>query len=116
MDMTRIAMPSSKLIRKTVGVGLVTGGLMLGLPAAMASAGPLSDVVNGVNDGVQNVVNGNNANLQDATNYYNSGLQGSTAYNNTGVQANVGAANSAAQSTVSKVNGLVKFAVQGLLR
>ena len=117
--MTKNWISSGKLATKAVGVGLIAGGLMVGLPAAMASAGPLdtavSNAVKGANSGVQNVVNGHNTALQGATAYYNKGLQDSTAYNNTGLQANVASANSATQSVVSAANGTVVFAVQGLL-
>lgn len=120
-------MITTKTAAKAVGVGLVTGGLMFGLPAAMASADPLGDavsnVVNGTNGAVQNVVNQNNSGLQGVTAINNTGLQAVTGINNTGLQAGVASLNQGVQSgglatshLINNTNNFVQFAVFGLLR
>lgn len=127
--MIKQRMPSSKVAAKTVVAGVFAGGLLLGAPAGLAFAdgGPLDSVVsaavNGTNGAVQNVVTQNNAGLQGITAINNGGLQAVTGINNTGLQAGVASLNSAAQaavpattSAVTSANGLVRFAVQGLLR
>lgn len=120
-------MITTRTAAKAVGVGLVAGGLMVGLPAAMASADPLGDAlssaVDGANGAVQNVVNQNNSGLQGITAINNEGLQAVTAINNTGLQSGVASLNQGVQAgglatshLINNTNNFVQFAVFGLLR
>lgn len=114
---------SNRRIAKAVGVGLFAGGLLLGAPAALASADTLSDAVSSVNDAVQGVVETNNDGLQGVTAINNDGLQSNTTLNNAGLnngvdslQAAAAAGNTTTQTTVTKLNTFVKFSVFGLLK
>jgi hypothetical protein len=127
---------SKRTAAKAAGIGLMAGGLLLGAPAGMAFAqdteasdttnqvsGFLGFAVGSLNDAAQYYTELNNeglqngvASLNDAAQAVNPTLQDNVAAGNEALQDNVAAGNSALQSTVTSANGLVKFAVQGLLR